>query len=100
MFEFSEKEIIQKIIDEMPWCSPFEAGAMARGLTDINPMLQPCAEAWVHNRIEHFEYNGLSLEHIMKKEQTTYLGAIFRMSSLLAEPGSVQAYIDMPIIYE
>lgn len=57
--------------------------AIAKQLPKRHPNLFPCIEGWFNGEERDFEYQGITLSYIKKKEHCSYLEATVSMSLLL-----------------
>lgn len=64
----------------------------ANALKNYHPELFPVIEAWLDGEEREFEFQGVSLSYIMKKQRCCYVSSLSRMSVLLENPDSVERY--------
>lgn len=96
MIDFDEKEIAKKIAEETKKPDILSL-SMAQQLKKINnPKLRPYIEGWLAGKNEPFEFYGITSDDIIKKQNESYIGAIFFMSVLLDCPEYVDIYKSAP----
>ena len=85
-------KIARKIADETN-VDMVTAEIMAVQLGKVHPDLKEAVNAWLKGQEISFEFSGISLERIMRRNKCNYLHAIFSMSSVLYEPELAKAYL-------
>jgi len=85
-------KIAQKIADKTN-VDMVTAETMATQLGKVHPDLKGVIDAWLNGQEIQFEFGGVSLERIMRRNKCNYLHAIFNMSSILNEPELAKAYL-------
>ena len=68
------------------------AYTMAKALKNYHPDLFPIIEAWLGGEEREFEFQGVSLSYIMKKQRCCYISALPQMSVLLENPDGIEQY--------
>jgi len=85
-------QVARKIADETN-VDMGTAEAMAIQLEKVHPDLKSIVDTWLNGLETPFEFGGVSLEKIMRRNKCHYLHAIFCMSSILNEPELAKAYL-------
>jgi len=88
------ERLIKKIMDERN-CSYDMASNVFSNLKNVHPALKDVVASWKKGIEIPFEYNGITMADIKKKERSTYLDAIFSMCVLLEDPELVVQYMSM-----
>ncbi|MDR1135436.1 MAG: hypothetical protein LBL49_04555 [Clostridiales Family XIII bacterium] len=65
---------------------------MAQKLAAVHESLRPVVSAWLHDERAGFEYDGISLDDIMAKENSAYIQAVLTMDLLLKNPDFIADY--------
>ena len=95
---FDEKKIAKKIALETKNNDRLSL-IMAQQLKKItNPELQPYISDWLAGQNRPFEFYGITSDDIIKKQNESYIGAIFFMSVLLDHPEYVDFYKNTPCV--
>ena len=92
----SLENVAKKIVREVG-CDITTAQRMADQLAKVHDDLRPVISSWLKDDFIGFEFEGVSLEMIMKKENAPYIKAIFSMSALLNNPQFAAMYSDMKL---
>jgi hypothetical protein len=64
----------------------------ANRLARIHKDLYPVVEAWLKDEFIGFEFKGVTLDMIMEKEKTPYIGAVLSMGTLLDNQELAEGY--------
>lgn len=62
---------------------------VANNIANLHPDLWPAVTAWLNGEFTEYEFQGITLTQVMNKEKTSYINAIFSMSSLIKHPEDV-----------
>ena len=81
----------EKIANETQ-CGIQIAEKMAHQLQNVNEELVSCVEAWLLGEERDFTFKTVTLFEIIKKEETPYIHAVFRMNTLINNPEWVEHY--------
>lgn len=65
---------------------------MAEQLPKYHPDLFPIIESWMKGEEPKFEYQGINLDYIMKKQGCCYISAVGTMSVILKGDITVDSY--------
>jgi len=84
MFEFDEEKALRKLMSEADESERLASPAI-ESLKKVDERLRPYILAWLDGETPSFEFYGVSLEIIHKKEGGTFIDAIFRMDCILEE---------------
>ena len=68
------------------------ARIMVEQLMTYHPRLFPIIEAWVNGENLEFEYQGITIDYIMKKQRCCYISALPTMSILLKGIETVDSF--------
>lgn len=71
---------------------PMTALIMAKNLFNLHEDLFPVIEKWYEGTRVEIEFNGITLDYIMKKERTPYIDAVYTMSWLMENPNRIDFY--------
>lgn len=85
VFEYDIEKAKELILSE-GYEGPILANARAENIRKLHPDVWPAVKAWLNGEYLEREYQGITFELIMKKEKTTYIDAIFCMSTLMKHP--------------
>ena len=85
-------KIARRIADETG-VDMISAEIMATQLQKVHLDLKSVVDAWLNGQELPFEFSGVSLEKIMRRNKCNYVHAIFCMSSILKEPELAKAYL-------
>ena len=91
MLAFNEIKVLKKIIEDTGYDKQ-TAVIMVKQLKVVNEKLFPYITEWIDGKPGNFEFFGISTEEIMKKENSGYIQAVFRMSAILDNPESAERY--------
>ena len=69
-------------------------------LNRLHPDVLPLIESWLEGKYENFEYQGISIQEIMEKEQLPYVEAIYSMNTFLFHPELVNGYSSYEHYYD
>ena len=89
---------VAKKISEAIGCDLTTAGHMSDQLMKIHEELHPVVVAWLNGVEIGYEFEGVTLDMIMKKENAKYIQAIFSMNTLLNNPKFVPIYSKMEFV--
>ena len=91
----SENErLIKKIMDETGDRRGLAETSLIQ-LGKLHPALNEVVEAWKKGKELPFEFNGITMADILKKEKGSYFSAIFTMSTLLKNPDWTKDYLTL-----
>lgn len=84
---------MEKIIMERMHCTAEDAAQIAKDLTALDEQLKPVLTAWVENGPVdcNKEYNGYSLNSLMKGFGMQFTGALLTLDWLIKEPKAASA---------
>ena len=85
-------DIARKIADEAGE-SLETAEGIANRLKSVHPDLQPVVAAWLNGEEIPFEFKGVSLDAIRKRDKSGYASAILTMNLLLKKPEYADGFL-------
>lgn len=70
-------------------------------IQDIHPDLYPIIESWLKGEHPDFEFGGITIYRLMKRQHITYMEAISQMKIFLKRPDILKWYIEAgePFLY-
>ena len=99
MNDNERERLIQKIMDEDN-CTYNMAINIFIQLGKVHPALKEVVDSWKNGVELPFEFNGVTMDYILKKQYGTYLEAIFTMSGLLEMPDRIESYVSMDLTWD
>lgn len=93
MLNFDEKEIAQLLVERGEE-DEFLAPTVAKQLKNVHKYLYPIVESWIRGEKVAFDFEGITLEFILKHDRCTVVQAILRMSDILKNPNLIDLYTD------
>ena len=90
------KDIIMERLD----CDEKTAERLAVKLTAISDELKPILEAWLASGVESngIEFNGYSINSLLKKDGVKFTGALLTLDWLIRDPKKAAAVIEKGIL--
>jgi len=92
------KKLQKKIHEEIKGKEIFAVN-YANALANSPEDFQKVVEAWMEGIETDYEFQGITLDMIRKKENCSYLRAMFRMKILLDDPSLADGYESWDPIY-
>lgn len=91
---------MKNIIIERLNCDERTAERLAAKLTAISDELKPILNAWLESAVENsdIEFNGYSINSLMKKDGVKFTGALLTLDWLIREPEKAAAVIEKGIL--
>ena len=99
MNDNERERLIQKIMDEANESRDMANNTLIQ-LGKVHPALKEVVDAWKNGTEIPFEFNGVSMNDIIKKQHGTYFDAIFTMSWLLENPHKIESFLAMDFAIE
>jgi len=94
MNDNERERLIQKIMSESNYVYDTASNVLNQ-LEKVHPALNEVVDSWKNSIELPFEFNGISMNDIIKKLRGKYFDAIFTMSWLLENPCEIEGFLSM-----
>ncbi|MBT8342323.1 MAG: hypothetical protein HKP58_01160 [Desulfatitalea sp.] len=94
MIRFDKKRV-KKRLKELDLLEPFIELEM-EGMSSIHADLQGVFDAWVEGVEQDYEYGGITLSEIKKREGGGHIDALYTMTMFLNRPEAIERFLSIP----
>jgi len=86
-YPIDKKRLKEKVINELPQNSfTYKRVVDKKCFLYIEPYFYPYLQAWINGNEIEFEFDGLSIKTVMCENNTSYYGALSKLSYIFATP--------------
>ena len=96
---FDSKLVFERVKEETNY-DDYSIKMFCKSINNLHPALKYVIEAWLNREYINFEFEGITIKHIMQKEECTFIEAVYSMSAFLKHPELVDGFSNYEFGYD